>query len=222
MGPSHSESPRFDRILPRAARFLAAISSATLISVLCLASLAADPPEAATTRQLGPFSLDDVHGAKHTAQELRTAKAVVLFFIDTECPVSNLYTPLMQRTATKYADQGLVCYGVHSNPTTTAAEAASHADEYGLKFPILIDHQQRLARAAGVRVTPEAVVATGEGKVLYRGRLDDRYSLDGKRRDEPRERDLEAALEAVLSGREPKVRETKAYGCPLPKLKTAE
>ncbi len=65
-------------------------------------------------------------------------------------------------------------------------------------------------------------MATGAGKVLYRGRLDDRYSLDGKRRDEPREHDLQEALEAVLAGREPTVRETKAYGCPLPKPKPAD
>ena len=183
---------------------------------------AAEPTDASSIGQIGAFSLNDAQGATHTFAECKGAKCTLLLFIDTECPVSNFYTPQMQRWAAKYGPRGVTCFGVHSNPATTTAAAAQHAKEYGLKFPVLIDPAQQLAQAAGVRVTPEAVVISPQGKVLYRGRLDDRYSLDGKRRDEPRQRDLEAAVDAVLAGREPEVRETKAFGCPLPKPKATD
>jgi hypothetical protein len=145
----------------------------------------------------------------------------VLFFLGTECPVSNGYSPDMQAIVTKYATAGVACYGVHCDPTITAAEVASHAKEYGLAFPMLLDPEQVLAQGSGVRVTPEAVVVSPTGKVLYRGRLDDRYSTEGKRRDEPTVRDLENALTSILAGTAPTVSETKAFGCPLPKRKTA-
>lgn len=46
--------------------------------------------------------------------------------------------------------------------------------------------------------------------VLYRGRIDDRYTADGVRREEPTTRDLEAALTAVVAGKKPPAAETAA------------
>ena len=74
----------------------------------------------------------------------------------------------------------------------------------------------------GISVTPEAVVLSPEGKVLYRGRIDDRYSLDSKRREEASTHDLADAIEAAIEGKEPAVRETTAFGCPLPTPKKTE
>jgi peroxiredoxin len=169
--------------------------------------------------QIPPFKLRDVESRDATLEDWTGKKAVILFFVGAECPVSNGYSPLMQRLADKYAPLGVACWAVHCDPTITAESAAEHAQEYGLKFRIVLDPAQALAQPAGVRVTPEAVVASPAGKVLYRGRIDDRYSSDGKRRDRPRVNDLEDALEAVLSGGEPKVNQTVSFGCPLPKPK---
>jgi peroxiredoxin len=179
----------------------------------------AAPPEASGARRITEFSLSDVGGAKHTAAEWRANKAVVLFFIGTECPVSNGYAPAMQQIAAKYASRGVACFGIHADPSVTPDQATAHAKDYGLAFPILLDPEQSVARMARASVTPEAVVALADGKVLYRGRIDDRYALDGKRRDEATTRDLVDALEAVLAGQAPAVSETKAFGCPLPKPK---
>jgi peroxiredoxin len=169
--------------------------------------------------QIPPFKLPDVEGRDATPDEWSGQKAVILFFVGAECPVSNGYSPLMQRIAEKYASQGVVCWALHCDSTMTAESAAAHAKEYGLKFRVLLDPAQIVAEPAGVRVTPEAVVVSPAGKVLYRGRIDDRYSSDGKRRDVPRVNDLEDALEAVLAGGEPKVSQTVSFGCPLPKPK---
>lgn len=177
--------------------------------------VAADAP----LGQIPPFKLRDVEGRDATLDDWSGKKAVVLFFVGAECPVSNGYSPLMQRMAEKYAPLGVACWAVHCDPTVDAESAAAHAQEYALKFRVVLDPAQVLAEPAGVRVTPEAIVASPEGKVLYRGRIDDRYSSDGKRRDVPRVNDLEAALEAVLAGGEPKVSQTVSFGCPLPKPK---
>ena len=180
-------------------------------------SACAAEPAVAANRRIGPFELTDVAGKSMTRDDWRAAKTVLLFFIGTECPASNGYTPQMERIARRYSLRGVQCLGVHSDPTVTADAAAAHAKEYRLTFTILLDPAQTLAQASGVRVTPEAVVASSDGRVLYRGRIDNRYALDGKRRDEATQRDLEDALEAILSGAEPPLRETKAFGCPLPK-----
>jgi peroxiredoxin len=165
------------------------------------------------------FSLDDAAGANHTRGEWREAKAVVLIFLGAECPVSNGYSPKFRELATRYHERGVVTLGVYCDPTMTPEAAAAHAKEYGLTFATLLDPEQMLARGCGVRITPEVVVALATGEVVYRGRVDNRYSLDGKRRDEANVFDLEAAIEATLAGKRPTVRETKAFGCPLPALR---
>ena len=67
-----------------------------------------------------------------------------------------------------------------------------------LELPLLLDPQQILAHAGGVRIAPTALVTSPMGKVLYRGRLDNRYDASGKRRDAATVHDLQNALEAVL------------------------
>lgn len=161
------------------------------------------------------FSLPDLKGQKHTAADWKGKKAVVLLFLGLECPVSNGYAPEYARLAKTFAGEGIGFYGIHADPIVTPASATKHAREYRLSFPILLDARQQVARQAGVTIVPQAVVLAPAGQVLYRGRIDDRYSLDGKRREEPSIRDLENALKAIVAGKAPAVAETKVFGCPL-------
>ena len=170
-------------------------------------------------RPLPAISRVDLRGVEHTTTDWRRHSAVVLVFLGSECPVSNGYSPELARLAEAFAKRGVVLYGVHSDPTLSTADAVAHSAEYGLKFPILLDADQQLARACGARTMPEAVVLSKEGKLVYRGRIDDRYATSGKRRDEPTTHDLSAAVDAVLAGKPPAVSQTKVFGCPLPKAK---
>jgi peroxiredoxin len=188
----------------------------------------ADPSSPSTTAtargslgRAGEFELSDPQGKLHTPKAWRDAKAVVLFFLGTECPVSNGYSPEMQRLNAKFSPRGVLFYGIHCDPDVTPAAAAEHAKEYSLPFTLLMDPAQVLARQVGARVTPDAIVLGPDGEVAYRGRLDNRYAESGKRRLEATQHDLEEAIDAVLAGRMPATRETKAFGCPLPRLTTA-
>ena len=134
----------------------------------------------------------------------------LLFFIGSECPVSNFYAPEIDRLGRRVPGAALVY--VDREPV-----ARAHASEYRIGLPVRSDPQGSLARTCGVERVPTAVILGADGAVLYRGRIDDRYSPDGKRRDEPRTRDLESALDAVAAGRVPSVRETPVFGCPLPR-----
>jgi peroxiredoxin len=180
--------------------------------------LAVWPPGAGVLRD---FALCDVNGKAHTAAEWTGKKAVVLVFLGTECPVSNFYCPELARTAREYTNQGVAFYGVHADPDVTAEQAARHAVEFRLPFPVLLDPKHRAAGPAGIRVVPETVVLSPDGRVRYRGRIDDRYALDGKKRDEPSSRDLENAIRSVVNGKEPPVAVTKAFGCPVTSPKTS-
>jgi peroxiredoxin len=181
------------------------------IAGLFLAGTAAAAPPA-----VKDFSLPDAAGKKHTAEEWKGKKAVVLLFLGTECPVSNFYAPEYARLARAFADKGVLFYGVHPDPDVKAGDAAKHAAEYRIPFPVLLDPTQAATRQAGVAVVPSAVVLSPRGEILYRGRIDDRYTPEGVRREVPTTRDLENALRAVAEAKAVPVAETKAFGCPLP------
>ena len=170
---------------------------------------------------IGDFALQDLDGRTLTRQHLAGKRAVVLLFLGTECPVSNGYAPIMTELANRCAKQGVLVEGVHSDPTVTRQSAREHAKEYALTFPMLLDPEQLLARQAGVTVTPEAVVLAADGKIAYRGRIDNRYSPEGKRRLEATSHDLDLALAAVLAGHRPAAATTPSFGCPLPKRRPA-
>lgn len=163
------------------------------------------------------FRLNDAQGGTRTLKDWANARVVVLVFLGAECPLSNQYAPDLQEMLKDWSKRGVVLEGVYSDPDATAESATAHAKEYGLTFPLLLDPEQTVARSLGIRVTPEAVVLSPDGDILYRGRIDDRYTADGIREDGPQVHDLKAAVEAVLSGKTPPNAEVRAFGCPLPR-----
>jgi peroxiredoxin len=171
---------------------------------------------AADLGRVKEFTLNDPKGVGHTKKEWEGKRAIVLFFLGTECPVSNGYSPEYRRLVNTYASRGVLFIGVHPDPEVKAEDVVKHATEYALTFPLLLDPTHLLTSQTGIRVTPECVVLIPDGTILYRGRIDDKYSADGRRRDEAKTKDLEEALKSVLEAKIPAVRETKAFGCPLP------
>lgn len=164
------------------------------------------------------FELLDANGRKHTAREWKSARAVALFFIAAECPISNRYAPEINRLVAAYSVKGVAFYGVHSDPDISPAAALRHAQDYGFDFPVLLDPAQTLAGKTGVILTPTTVILSPEGELLYRGRIDNRYLDYGKYRGAGVKPDLRLALEAVIAGKPVPEKYTKPVGCALPPL----
>jgi thiol-disulfide isomerase/thioredoxin len=161
------------------------------------------------------FTLRDTEGIAHSPNEWSQARAVVLYFVTTDCPLSNGYAPEMNRIDQAYAPRGVIFYAVQGDTTIPDEEVRRHAREYGYHFPALLDPRQILARLAGATVTPEAAVLSPVGAVLYLGRIDNRVEDFGKTRIEATEFDLREALDAILSGRPVPYPRTRALGCAI-------
>ncbi len=161
------------------------------------------------------FSLADSAGATHTDAEWRAAKASVLFFIASDCPISNGYVPEMNRIAHDYAARGVRVYAVMADTSTPLPEVQKHAKEYGFTFPVLLDPKQILVRFTGASVTPEAAVISTGGALMYLGRIDNRVEGFGVQRSQATQRDLRDALDEVLAGKPVTKPAAKAIGCSI-------
>jgi hypothetical protein len=146
--------------------------------------------------------------------------ANVIFFIATDCPISNSYAPEIQRVCRDYGPRGVGCSLMYEDAETASSggrleeEVRRHLREYRYAdIPAAVDRSRAIAKHARATITPEAVVIDRASEIRYRGRIDNFYASLGKPRQQVTERDLRNALDAVLSGRPvPKV-ETEALGC---------
>ena len=186
-----------------------------LLRIAALASIAVLLRGATVPR----FQLRDTQGTVHSPAEWDGQKAILLFFVTTDCPVANGYVPEMNRIRDAFAARGVLVYAVQADTTTADADVARYAKDYRYSFPLLLDPRQVLVQLSGAAVTPEAVVLSPEGKVLYKGRIDNRVADFGKQRPQATERDLRDALEAVLAGKPVLHPVTKSIGCAINRVK---
>jgi thiol-disulfide isomerase/thioredoxin len=142
--------------------------------------------------------------------------ATVLVFTTSDCPISNRYAPEIQRLSKRFGNVRFVL--VYPAATDTPAVIDAHRKKFAYTIDAVRDSTQQLVKFTGVSVTPEVAVIDRNQRVVYRGRIDDRFIEFGKDRPQATERDLERALEAVVEHRPVAVRETRAVGCFLADL----
>jgi hypothetical protein len=173
-----------------------------ILLLLPIAILAAEPP---TLRDLSGALLNPFHPK---------GAASILFFIASDCPISNGYAPTIQEICRDYAGKGVQCAVFYEDIGIGSASATKHLNDYAYRgIPAAIDADRRISDYAKATVTPEAVLVDAKGEIRYRGRINNFYAALGRPRRQVTQHDLKDALNAVLSGKPVPNPETKALGC---------
>jgi thiol-disulfide isomerase/thioredoxin len=149
-----------------------------------------------------------------------SSRANVVFFVATDCPVSNSYAPVIQRVCREYGPRGVECSLIYEDVDTHPSRAhldqlvRAHLQEYGYTgFTAIVDRDRAAATYAKASITPQAFVIDRSGDIRYRGRIDNLYAALGKTRQQVTRHDLRDALDAVLAGSKVPHPETEALGC---------
>jgi hypothetical protein len=170
------------------------------------------------TAQRAPLRLLDLAGVE-VDPFAGAAKLTVFVFVRADCPISNRYAPEIARLVEAFGPRQVTFWLIYPDPSATPDALQAHAAEYAYPCPILRDPRHLLVELTGATITPEVAVFAGRERMIYRGRIDDRYLDLGRARPAPTTRDLEAALEAGLAGRAPREATTRAVGCFIADLK---
>lgn len=145
----------------------------------------------------------------------------ILFFATTDCPISSRYAPEIKRLSSEYLAQVVTRFWlVFPVPSDTKdpERIRRHLAEFDYGVPALLDTRQQLVKLSGVTVTPEVAVIDPKDRVVYRGRIDDRYIALGKERAVPTSHDLEDVLKQAVIMNPIKPRRTVPVGCYLSDL----
>lgn len=137
----------------------------------------------------------------------------VYVFLNTECPISQQYSPSLTALHKQFGHSGIRFIAVIPLRTDSPAVIRTFQKTYILPFATLPDANARLAHQFRALVTPEVVVVQADGRVRYQGAIDDWYVALGKHRPQPRQHYLRDALNSLLAGHDVLTPRTEAVGC---------
>jgi hypothetical protein len=205
-GLRQTATERFD--IAERITIVAMLRSTVLTAVLLGGALQGAP--------LTPLTINDTSGARWTLFASSAHHLDVLFFLSTECPISNRYAPEIQRICSDYRGRGVRCFAVYPDAGADLAAVAAHRREYrfSASIPAFVDRDHTLVAVAGARVTPEAAIFGPPGR-MYHGRIDDLYADVGLARRAASRHDVRLALDAALNGEKVTETETEAVGCAI-------
>ena len=165
------------------------------------------------------FSLKNVDGKMVSLKDYNGSKGFIVVFTCNHCPFSKAYESRIMDLDKKYAELGYPVIAINSNDVTKSPDDSYEhmlelAKEKSYSFPYLYDESQEIAKSYGATRTPHVYILKKEGKELvvkYIGAIDDNV-------DEPenvKSRYAQSALDALISGKEVAVMDTKAIGCTI-------
>ncbi|MEM7603219.1 MAG: hypothetical protein AAF357_17640, partial [Verrucomicrobiota bacterium] len=153
----------------------------------------------------------DLDGQVHVLGEGRPPKPVGLVFVGPDCPIARRSIEPLNEMAARHGEIQL--FGVISSPDVDRVEALEFRNEFGVKIPILIDSVGDLALRLQPTTIPEAFLIGGDGEIVYRGAIDDRFASPGRPRKQPKANYLADAMDALAEGRWPEISSTAPVGC---------
>ena len=177
-----------------------------------------DPVPPAIGAKVADFAVKDVSGRRRTLGEFTSKRAIVVVFVGTQCPIANVYLPILADMQKQYSGRGVQFLAINSNEQDTFADVVEHAGERKLPFPMLKDADQSAADAFGALRTPEAFLLDGNRSIRYRGRIDDQFGYT-YRRAAPSRTELKDALEQLLAGKPVTTPEAPCEGCRIGRVK---
>src|SRR5271154_3307578 len=110
----------------------------------------------------------DIDGVMREPLKVEKGRLEALFFVTSDCPVSNYYSHEIRRICEDYGKRGVACSLIYVDPTLTDDQVRQHVREYGHgDYPKIVDRDHALLKATGADVTPTAVVLRPDASIAY-------------------------------------------------------
>ena len=139
---------------------------------------------------------------------------IVYLFLSEKCPICQYYTQTLQNLSQQYSNENITFIGVFTNKLSNKNSIDSFKTEHLINFRCQIDSNLQIAKKWGATITPQAIIINPKTqKIMYKGRIDDKYAALGQRRTHINNKDLQNALEAIQNNKTIKIKKTQAIGC---------
>lgn len=161
------------------------------------------------------FSLPDTAGKVVSLDDYKGSPALLVVFLCNHCPFVKHVLPQFVELAREYQQRGAGIVGINSNdvshyPDDAPEKMAELSKAMDFPFPYLYDESQQVARSYGAACTPDFYLFDKDGRLVYRGQMDDSRPGNGRPVNGA---DLRAAMDAVLAGQPVSDDQKPSIGC---------
>lgn len=166
--------------------------------------------------QAPDFSLPEpATGKTVSLNDFEGANALWVIFMCNHCPYVKHVQHELAAIAREYKDRGLATVAVNANdvanyPDDGPEKMVEEVNAAGYEFPYLYDESQQVAQAYRAACTPDFFLFDKNQKLVYRGQLD---SARPRNEQPVNGKDMRAAIDAVLAGREVSAEQIPSMGC---------
>jgi len=166
------------------------------------------------------FSLKNVDDQNVSLSDYADSKGFIVVFTCNHCPYAVAYEDRIIALDKKYKEQGYPVIAINPNdpmkqPEDSFENMKIRAKEKNFSFPYLFDEGQQIFPKYGATRTPHVFILqktdNNTNRVRYIGAIDDNH----ENASQVNEKYIENAVEALLSGNEITVKQTKAIGCTI-------
>jgi peroxiredoxin len=161
------------------------------------------------------FNLPDTDGKLVSLAGFKDKAALVVVFMCNHCPYVIHIRPGLAQLAQDYTAKNVFVVGINSNdvknyPADSPARMKEEVKTAGYNFPYLYDETQAVAKSYRAACTPDIFLFDRGRRLVYRGQFDasrpgNGIPVTGK--------DLRAALDAVLAGKNTSEFQAPSIGC---------
>lgn len=193
-----------------------------LLFLTMIASISAFAAESKDKMSIGDkatytdVEMKDVSGKMVSIDDVKNENGVLVLFSCNTCPFVMRWEdryPEIKKWADKNKVGMIVLNSNYGNRDGADSFEAmkNKADDKDYNFYYVVDQDSRIANAYGGQTTPHAFLFNGDGKLVYKGAVDDNY----KSADQVSQAYLKDAIKSLGTGEEVAVTETKPVGCSI-------
>ena len=169
-----------------------------------------------TTIPEAAVKMRNVDGRELSIADVKGGKGTLVIFTCNHCPWAKAWEERIVSLGNTFQKRGVGVIAINANDPSEHKEDAfdemvTRAKARGFAFPYVVDGGSKVARAFGAERTPEAYLFDADGKLVYRGTIDD----NAEDPNGVKQHFLGDALEAVATGQPVQTKETKALGCSI-------
>ncbi|MEZ5962286.1 MAG: redoxin domain-containing protein [Planctomycetota bacterium] len=182
-------------------------------------------------RASGGIVLKDIDGNEHRAKSYQ-GKVTVVNFYSTQCPIQAAWDDRLAAIQNEFGKKDVVFLNIDSNRTEIGDQPPvvsgdekpydsirKHLKAKDLPFTVLVDHGNVVADLFGAKTTPDIFVFGKDGKLVYRGLIDDDQA---QRKGDQAKRYLHDVLTKLVAGETVEAFETKPQGCSIKRMPKAD
>lgn len=159
--------------------------------------------------------MKNVDGREISIKDAAGEKGTLVVFACNHCPYVKAWQERIAAIGNAALERSVGVIVINSNDPKAYREDGyeemrARAGQLRFNFPYVVDKTSDVARNFGATRTPESFLFAPDGRLIYHGAID-----DSQKPDDVQQHYLRDAIDALVAGKEVRVKETKSVGCSI-------